>query len=1275
MSATAGIFISYARDDDQPFVEMLYRDLTGAGLGIWWDREAMASRGRTFLQEIREAVSSVSRLILVLGPKALESDYVRAEWELALELCIPVVPILRRGELACLPSRLSRLHCLDFRPARSYRQAVAELIRVLKQPIPPLAPLLGVDGLPAHYLTRTAELARLTELLLADVFRPTVITSSQQTASLQGMAGIGKSVLAAAFARACETRRAFEDAIVWLRIGPQPELLVLLQRLGEIIQDSRLQQSSSLPIARAALSNAMQQRSYLLVLDDVWDITHAEIFLNGLGPRCRLIMTTRDGGLARSLGAEELSLDVLSDEQALLLLASWAGQAVANLPQTAREVADGCGNLPLALAMVGAMIRGNAARWEAVLRKLRGPDLQRIRRRFPNYPYPDLFRALEVSLEALAPKERSAYLDFAVFRDGMPVPESAAAAMWSTCGIDADEALDIIDLFVERSLVRRNQKNSVVLHNLQAEFVRSLVNDPQALHRRLLAGYRALCSNGWSTGPDDGYFFQWLPYHMSHAGEPDELAALLTGFDWLAAKLQAAGVQSLYSDFNLIGKRPDIRALQQALELSSHVLLYDKEQLPAQLFGRLLGSEDDRLKFLLEEALRLTGGFWLRPLAACLEAPGGARIATLGGHSDRVNAVAVTPNGSLAVSASRDQTLKVWDLTELRLLHTLSGHVDEINAVAVTADGQFALSGAGKARPFKMERQISAFLENVDLRSSRDMSIRIWDLRTGKEVRQLEGHTAAVRCLMLIDRGKGLVSGGDDSTLWLWDWREGTGLSLGPQGGRVVLLAERISEGEIFTFSEFNFKSWNFRSGRVAEGTIGTWFNPLTMDPMNLKIFLQGESINGGSFDLLVWDLLHEDPATEKLDSVATFETYISAAACWPERKTVVIGRRDGEISSIDWQNGKVIHTMRGHREEVTGLALSADGSRMVSSSHDGNLIVWDLTAAATDSDRDLRHVDVWGLAMTEDLTVSASADGAIRVWKTRTGELLHTHWRTEDPVLDVRALRDGAHAVAGFRSGKVGVLSFEDGKMMWAAQGHGGWITSLAVDQKNTIAVSAARDHTLKVWDLQRRCEIATLEGHSCGVQAVTLLSEPLRAVSGDEEGELLVWDLDRGRKAARLPRPRRVDGGNAARRLWELTGPEMRSAQRKGNAIVGLAALSDGAHVVSGSADGSLRIWDVGRRVQTAVLGESAAPIRSIALSPDGRLLVSGDADGALQVWDVGRRRVLTRFMFDGACSCCDIGADLCTVAVGLGGARHVGFLRLEGLAEVTPMIGAAT
>ena len=117
------IFLSYARNDDEPFVKKLYKDLTQEGFTVWYDRKSLLSRGKTFHQEIRDAIRlEVDRVVVVCGPKAAESLYVREEWEAALQFDhVVVTPILRLGDIeTSVPGELSLLHCEDFRDDTKY---------------------------------------------------------------------------------------------------------------------------------------------------------------------------------------------------------------------------------------------------------------------------------------------------------------------------------------------------------------------------------------------------------------------------------------------------------------------------------------------------------------------------------------------------------------------------------------------------------------------------------------------------------------------------------------------------------------------------------------------------------------------------------------------------------------------------------------------------------------------------------------------------------------------------------------------------------------------------------------------------------------------------------------------------------------------------------------------------------------------------------------------------------------------------------------------------
>ncbi len=196
------IFISYARADDGPFVKQLYQDLIERGFEIWWDRKAMESRGLTFLQEIRDAIEGSDRLIAVIGPNAVKSEYVKVEWEHALLFSKGVIPILRKGfelpgknDYDIVPPELSKFDCPDFRKERSYQDALEELVRKLKTPVPSLGEFhTEVPSLPAHFLPRHDELVLLGNAVLADIKRPEVVNSARQKTVIVGMGGMGKSV-------------------------------------------------------------------------------------------------------------------------------------------------------------------------------------------------------------------------------------------------------------------------------------------------------------------------------------------------------------------------------------------------------------------------------------------------------------------------------------------------------------------------------------------------------------------------------------------------------------------------------------------------------------------------------------------------------------------------------------------------------------------------------------------------------------------------------------------------------------------------------------------------------------------------------------------------------------------------------------------------------------------------------------------------------------------------------------------------------------------------
>lgn len=199
------------------------------------------------------------------------------------------------------------------------------------------------------------------------------------------------------------------------------------------------------------------------------------------------------------------------------------------------------------------------------------------------------------------------------------------------------------------------------------------------------------------------------------------------------------------------------------------------------------------------------------------EIASGRTLYTLQGHSASVTGVAVTANGQWAVSSSQDHMLKVWDLASGRVLRTLETHHNGLTTVTVTLDGQRAIAGSyASVRVWELTSDQKAWtLESpgcqvilrdhddptlrVELPASHpygwvkavtlapderwvlsaceDKTLKLWDLKYGRAVRTLEGHSKSVNGVAVTGDGQCAVSASDDFTLKLWELESGKSIA------------------------------------------------------------------------------------------------------------------------------------------------------------------------------------------------------------------------------------------------------------------------------------------------------------------------------------------------------------------------------------------------------------------------------------------------------------------------------------------------------------------
>ncbi|MFF2190494.1 hypothetical protein [Streptomyces sp. NPDC058155] len=523
------------------------------------------------------------------------------------------------------------------------------------------------------------------------------------------------------------------------------------------------------------------------------------------------------------------------------------------------------------------------------------------------------------------------------------------------------------------------------------------------------------------------------------------------------------------------------------------------------------------------------------------------------------------------------------------LVRTLIGHTGWVHSVAVTELG---------GRPHAVT-------------GSNDGSVRLWDLTTGNQTRQLtrrSGAVISVAVAKLEGRPHALIAG-DGGSMRLWDLTTEDQIQQ-PTGPPGTVISVAVAELD----------------GRPHAVTAG----------------------DGG---LRVWDLrLADRTRTRKLIGHSGW-FYSVAVTELDGRPHAVAGSNDGSVRLWDLTTGYQTRQLTGHTDPVTSVAVAELDGRphALASSRDGALWVWDLTTG--DQTRQLTGHTGWIHSMTvaeldgRPHALASSRDAAVWVWDLTTGDQTrqltgHTGAVTSVAVAE---LNGHPHAVTAGIDGTLRVWDLTTRDRTRQLTGHSGWIHSVAVAELDgrPHVVTAADNGLVRVWDLTTGDQTRQLTGHTGAVKPVVVaeLDGRPHAVTAGDSGSVWVWDLTTGERTRQLTghsgwihsvavaeldgRPHVVtasDSGSVW--VWDLTTGE-RTRQLTGHSgwihSVAVAELDGRPHAVTGGHDGALRVWDLTTRKQTHQLIAHTGAVNSVVVAElDGRphAVTAGDSGS---VWDL--------------------------------------------------------
>lgn len=773
-----------------------------------------------------------------------------------------------------------------------------------------------------------------------------------------------------------------------------------------------------------------------------------------------------------------------------------------------------------------------------------------------------------------------------------------------------------------------------------------------------------------------------LAAHLVEAGRGQRLIHLLTSFDFLAAKVASLSPQPLVEDYTLalrsgllIGSpsADSLELLGDAIRLSATGLEEDSAQLAGQLYGRLLATERDEVRALLRRAREAQPGPWLRPVSQSLTPPGTLlRTFELSGPYNVPYCLALLPGEEHVLSGWLDGRLRVLELESGSILRTFGDHDGPVYSVAVSPDGSWALSAstAGTVRLWDLDRgrplswpadappatrALVLLADGEHLLGGEDQSLRLWHLPSGRLLWSTRAG-ARVQAVAASPDGESVFAGLDDGKVKMWSSTKGgraQKVFRGHQGAVRALAISADCRRIVTGSSDRTVRLWDIEARgerKVLEGHLNE-INAVVLSPDG-RYALSG----GGNFleslgdnGIRLWDL--EEGCQAGIAISHTSDIYTVCINGAGDR--LFSASRDGTVKVWDVHRLVGAADVPAHAGSVTALALlpgDARGGAAVSASRDGTLKVWNLGTASERTTLSGHTLPVNAVAVSGDGRWVASgaglfeepqdADHTLRLWDVESGLEVMTLAGHTNAVTSVALTPDARRAVSGAHDYTVRVWDLEEGIALYTLDQVES-VRDVAVTPDGRLGVSAVDGlarltYPLTVWDIATGVVLFELEGHDDRVNRIVITLDSRHLISASSDRSLMVWDLETGKQVAHL--------------------------QGHSDEVFALAVTPDSRHIISGSADRSLRMWELESGRETAVLDGIGDTITAVLVSQDGRYAVATAADGFLSVWDLADLCLVARFRGDSWLTACAISDDGETIVCGEGSGR-VHILKLEG------------
>jgi WD40 repeat protein/serine/threonine protein kinase len=422
-------------------------------------------------------------------------------------------------------------------------------------------------------------------------------------------------------------------------------------------------------------------------------------------------------------------------------------------------------------------------------------------------------------------------------------------------------------------------------------------------------------------------------------------------------------------------------------------------------------------------------------------------------------------------------------------------HAGVITKLAVSRDGRLLASGNA---------------------AGGNATVKIWDIQTGAELRELKNHVGFIEQLAFSPDGL-LLASGDFSRVKIWSPITGD------------LLRDLTGEGSVviaLTFSpDGRFLAAACQDDRVRLWDVTTWRQ---LDPIPEKrVAYNGLAFSPDGRCLLTASMdggvkIYDRSTGEVMSSFHGHTQRIWVAAYSRDTRLIALGSEEGTVKVWETDSGKQIHSLEAHTGVVADLVFLDGERRLASCGEDRTLKIWDMATG--------QEALQLGIFAKSCQAFAVSADGLRLFYRHPEGT----------KVPDKVGFADGTPLTSHGTDGGTQVLD-----------GHLHNVVDVAWSPDGRRLASASWDQTAKVWNASTGRELFTLRGHDASLTGVAFSPDGQFIASSSWDETVRVWDAG--------------------------TGQELFTLRSQGGPVYGVAFHpKDGRVLASAHRDGTIKLWD---------------------------------------------------------------------------------------------------